>query len=157
MEFPTLGGQGFDRRANDFALRVERLQGAKQRAGIYKHALNPVGVDAITAHSLVGEYVRVGIMAVDPDIELGGPFSWVRFLQMSNRGWLGMLLSDLRQPAFNRQSVGVGLSFQCRRLFVRELNGQVHTFSLLSINLPARDCLFQISSGIVPAVVIIAE
>jgi hypothetical protein len=53
MEFSPLLSQGFDCGTCDLALRMERLQGPKQRAGIDKLALKPVGVDALAAHGLV--------------------------------------------------------------------------------------------------------
>ena len=54
MEFPALCGQALDCDTDDFALGMERLQRTKQRAGIDKHALNPIKVNALAAHGLVG-------------------------------------------------------------------------------------------------------
>lgn len=53
MELPSLRSQDFDCRADYFSLRMVRLQSAKEGAGIDEHTLNPVRINALTAHGVV--------------------------------------------------------------------------------------------------------
>ena len=80
MELPSLRGQSFDCGADGFTLRMVRLQGAKEGAGINEHALNPVWINALAAHGVIGENRRVWIVTVYPGIELPTPLLWVGLL-----------------------------------------------------------------------------
>ena len=60
----------------------------RNRPSIDEHALDPVWINALSAHGFIRQNASAGIVTVHPGIESANPLLGIRFLEMGDRDWL---------------------------------------------------------------------
>lgn len=108
-----------------------RLQRPYEHAGIDKHALNPVRVNAFATSRLIGKQGSRSIMTRNPRIELPHPLFWGQFiLQRSRSGRRPHMISgNLLKPPLQRKTVSLRLRFQRGFEFGRKFEDESHGFT----------------------------
>jgi hypothetical protein len=82
-------------------------QSADQDAYVYKHALNGIRIDGLTAHGFVSQERRCAVVAFSPCMESASPFFRIGLLQVCDRGIRHdrLLLGELFTQSRNGQIV----------------------------------------------------
>ena len=132
MKFATLFQKTLYCLVNDGVQRMVELQGAGENAGIYKHRLNPVWIDALAADRFIRKQGRCPVMALGPFAKLPHPFLRVRLLKVRDRSGGRILLREFEQPLIDAQSAGLRLLLKTRSTVFGDLKRYVHDHSLPS-------------------------
>ena len=82
-----------------------------------KEALRRVRIDALPAHSLVGENRDLRVMAVSPGAKLSRPLLGIAFLQVRNGNGLHRLVGKFQHPLLKAQPARPRLGLERPLLF----------------------------------------
>src|SRR5450432_690961 len=74
--------------------------------------LNQVRVAALPAHGFIRENGGIGVVTVDPGIEMSRPLLGVGFLQVGNRNGLYILVGNFEYPLLDAQPTRLGLGLE---------------------------------------------
>src|ERR1022692_942801 len=89
-----------------------RLKSADQDARVDKHGLNAIRVNTLAAGGFIAQQGRCAVVAFCPVMKPPRPLLGICALQMRHRLRRNMILSDLLKPAFDGQTLSLGLRLQ---------------------------------------------
>src|ERR1035441_232862 len=120
--------QGLDRAAGGLALRMERCKVRSSVLVSTSTPLNQVRVNALPAHGFIRENGSVGVVTVDPCIDIPRPLLGIGSLQVGNGNGLHGLFGKFQHPLRKAQPARPRLSLE--RSFLLRLHIECDSHNL---------------------------